>query len=106
MTELGAANSSLDRRDAELAIINEIQRGLAAELDFQAIVELVGNKLSEVLHPQDLGIRWYDEKTDLVHYLYEYEHGNRLTFPPARLHPDVLPDQAKSKITESPSYAC
>ncbi|MCC6986172.1 MAG: GAF domain-containing protein, partial [Anaerolineales bacterium] len=67
---------------AELQIINSIQQGLAAELDFQAIVDLVGDKLSEVLNTGDLGIRWYDEKSNLTHYLYEYEHGERLTIPP------------------------
>ena len=45
------------------------------ELDFQGIVDLVGGKLREVLHTQDIGIRWYDHETNLVHYLYEVEHG-------------------------------
>jgi len=70
-------------RVAELQIINSIQQGLAAELDFQAIVDLVGDKLSEVMNTGDLGIRWYDQKTNLIHFLYEFEHGNRLNLPPA-----------------------
>ncbi len=69
-------------RVAELQIINSIQQGLAAELDFQAIVDLVGDKLREVFHTPDLGIRWYDEKANLVYFLYEYEHGVRLNIPP------------------------
>ncbi len=72
------------QRNAELAVINSIQQGLAAELDFQAIVDLVGDKLREVLHTNELGIRWYEAKTDLLHYLYEYEHGKRLNIPPSR----------------------
>ena len=71
-----------EQRAAELQIINSIQQGLAAELDFQAIVNLVGDTLSEVLNTGDLCIRWYDEKTNLMHFLYEYEHGQRLTFAP------------------------
>ncbi len=67
----------------ELQIINSIQQGLAAQLDFQAIVDLVGDKLREVLHTQDLGVRWYDEKTGLIHYLYEFEHGRRQKVDPA-----------------------
>src|SRR6185503_6741791 len=58
------------QRIAELQIINSIQQGLAAELDFQAIVDLVGDKLREVFQTPDLGISWYDEKTKLLHYLY------------------------------------
>jgi Signal transduction histidine kinase len=68
-------------RVAELQIINSIQQGLAAELDFQAIVDLVGDKLREVFKTRDFGIRWYDEKANLVHFLYEYEHGKRLAIP-------------------------
>ncbi len=74
-------------RVAELQIINSIQQGLAAELNFQAIVDLVGDKLREVFNTGDFGIRWYDEKTNLVHFLYEYEHGVRLDIPPASPNP-------------------
>ena len=33
---------------AELAIINSVQEGLASKLDFQAIIELVGEKVREL----------------------------------------------------------
>ena len=59
-----------EQRAAELAVINSIQEGIAAELDFQAIVDLVGDKLREVLQCDDLGIRWHDPKANLIHYLY------------------------------------
>ena len=68
-------------RVAELQIINSIQQGLAAELDFQAIVDLVGDKLREVFRTPDLMITWYDSKSNLVNYLYFYEHGNRIEIP-------------------------
>src|SRR6185312_2662818 len=72
-----------EQRAAQLAIINSIQQGVAAELDFQAIVDLVGDKLREVFGTQEIGIRWHDERTNLIHFLYEYEHGVRLTLAPA-----------------------
>jgi GAF domain-containing protein/DNA-binding response OmpR family regulator len=85
-------------RVAELQIINSIQQGLAAELDFQAIINLVGDKVSEVLHTGDLGIRWYDEKNDLIHHLYEFEHGKRLTIPPLQPKPGgVFETMAKTR---------
>jgi PAS domain S-box-containing protein len=68
-----------EQRAAELAVINSIQQGVAAELDFQAIVDLVGDKLRQVLHTDDIGIRWYDHQTGLLHYLYEFEHGKRIS---------------------------
>ncbi len=74
-------------RVAELQIINSIQQGLAAELDFQAIVDLVGDKLREVFKTPDLGITWYDEKANLVTHLYTYEHGKRLTIEPYKPSP-------------------
>src|SRR5208283_3136282 len=67
-----------EQRAAELAVINRIQEGMAAELNFQAIIDLVGDKLREVFKTGEIGIRWYDPKANLIHYLYEYEHGNRL----------------------------
>ena len=75
--------SELEQRAGELTIINSIQQGIAAELDFQAIVDLVGDKLREVLKTDDIGIRLLDTKTGLVHYLYEFEHGKRLQMAPA-----------------------
>ncbi len=72
-----------EQRAAELAVINSIQQGIAAELDFRAIIDLVGDKLREVLHTDEIGIRWYDESTSLMHYLYEFEHGERLEIAPS-----------------------
>jgi GAF domain-containing protein len=80
-------------RVSELQIINSIQQGLAAELDFNAIIDLVGDKLSEVLHTDNLGIRWYDEKANLVHYLYQKEHGKRLIFEPSPPTPGGILEQ-------------
>ena len=51
-----------EQRNAELAVINSIQQGMAGELDFQAIVDLVGDKLREVFRVGDIGIRWCDER--------------------------------------------
>ena len=72
-----------EQRSSELAVINEIQQGMAKELKFQAIVDLVGDKLRALFHTGDLAIHWRDEATDLVHALYVYEHGVRL---PSRAH--------------------
>jgi PAS domain S-box-containing protein len=74
-------------RVAELQIINSIQQGLAAELDFQAIVDLVGDKLRKVFKSPDLQITWYEENTNLGHSLYAYEHGQRLNIPPLPYQP-------------------
>ena len=76
--ELQASNALIEQRANELAIINSIQEGMAAELDFQAIVDLVGDKLREVFKTGDMQIRWLNEAANQVHALYCYEHGVRL----------------------------
>ena len=76
--ELQQANQAMEQRAAELSIINSVQQGLAAQLDFQAIIELVGDKIREVFDWHNLGIRTYDPQTNLVHYPYEVERGVRL----------------------------
>ena len=68
--------------EQELAIINTIQQGLAAELDFQSIVDLVGEKLRQVFNVKDIGITWHDKNTNLIHLLYAYEHGQRINVQP------------------------
>ena len=42
--------------NAELAVINSIQQGIAGSLDFQGIVDLVGDTLRARFHTGDLGI--------------------------------------------------
>src|SRR4029078_2821142 len=66
-------------RVAELAAINSIQQGLGAQLNLQAIADLVGDRLRAVLQTDDIGIRLLDAKTGLIHYVYEFEHGRRLS---------------------------
>ena len=45
-----------DERAAELAIINEVQRGLAERLDMQAMYEVVGDKIQEIFDAQVVDI--------------------------------------------------
>ena len=73
-----------EQRNAELAVINSIQQGVSAELQFQAIVDLVGDKLREVFDTGDLMITWRDEATGMRLILYAYEHGVKDDLPPVR----------------------
>ncbi len=66
------------QRNIELSILNTIQEGLVLEMDFEAIINLVGNKFREALGFLDLGIRVYDKEKNILHFPYEYEHGERL----------------------------
>jgi signal transduction histidine kinase/DNA-binding response OmpR family regulator/tetratricopeptide (TPR) repeat protein len=76
--EARAAQAAAEQRAAELAIINSIQQGIAGSLDFQGIVELVGDRLGEVLGSDTYGISWLDHERHATRYLYAKEHGQRL----------------------------
>ncbi len=67
-----------EQRAAELAIINSVQQALAAELNMQGIYDAVGDKIREIFHQADMGIRIWDAQTGLVHFPYTYENGRRL----------------------------
>jgi GAF domain-containing protein/DNA-binding response OmpR family regulator len=71
-----------ERRASELAVINNIQQGLAARTNFWESVKFVGDQLREVFHTGNISIRWYESSSGLIHYPYEYEHGEKLDIPP------------------------
>ncbi|MES2957562.1 MAG: GAF domain-containing protein, partial [Pseudomonadota bacterium] len=83
-SELHERTVQLAQRDGELALINSIQQGIAAKLGFQAIVDLVGDRLGEVFKSQDLSIRWWDDQADMLETLYVVEHGRHLPKGPPR----------------------
>src|SRR5215470_583715 len=76
-----SARKLLSQRNAELAIISSVQQGLAAQRSFDAIVDLVGDKLREIFRNRDMEIRIYDPRTNLVHYPYHYQNGRRVSVP-------------------------
>jgi PAS domain S-box-containing protein len=76
--ELETANTEMEQRAAELSIINSVQQGLASQLEFDAIIELVGDKMRKVFNLQNLGIRIYEPETNMVHFKYSVERGVRL----------------------------
>ena len=76
--QVAERTAAAEQRAAELALINSIQQGLAARLDFEGIVDLVGDTLRRVFGSEDLSIRWWDAEADTLQSLYSIEHGQRL----------------------------
>ena len=66
------------QRNAELAIINEIGSALAKQLDFQAIIELVGEQLRKILGAEDLFIALLDNAKKTISFPFWTERGKRL----------------------------
>ena len=76
--------SQAAQRAGELAVINSIQKGMAARLDIQGIIDLVGDKLREVFQTGDLGIHWIDWEAMEFSFPYQYVHGKRVYPRPVR----------------------
>ena len=71
-----------EQRNAELAVINSVQESLVAQLDMQAIYELVGEKMREIFNAQVIDIVTYDKKANLIADRYSYEKGDRTLVGP------------------------
>jgi signal transduction histidine kinase/ActR/RegA family two-component response regulator len=73
----------VEQRTAELSIINSVQEGLVAELDIQAIYDMVGDKFQELFDTHAVLIFGYDKlyTTRTTHYISD--HGERYYVEPA-----------------------
>jgi GAF domain-containing protein len=89
-----------EQRAAELAIINSVQEGLASKLDYQGIIELVGDKISEVTGSEVVVINTWDLDKEIIRFDYLRESGERLGFierPFTPLNRSVLTDLRNGK---------
>ena len=75
------------QRSTELAIINIVQSGLAADLPILQIIEKVGDSIRSAMATPNIVITLYDEKDDLISYPYIYEIGERLNIEPRHPQP-------------------
>ena len=65
------------QRNAELAVINSVQEGLATKLDMQAIYDLVGEKIHAITGSEIVVINTWDSQKQIVRYEYIHEKGER-----------------------------
>ena len=70
--------SETEQRNAELAVINEIGEALAKQLDFDAIVDLVGDRMAAMFKTTDIYIALHDKAAGLIRFPYELDHGQRV----------------------------
>ena len=95
--------AELEQRANELAIINSIQQGMAAALNFQAIVDLVGDKLREVFNTGNIAIFWWDEQAQLARGVYVAQYGVRVEIAPFR--PDLHGPMMQAFASKRPIIA-
>jgi len=78
------------QRNAELAVINRIQEGLAQELGWKAIIDLVGDTLRDVFGGVSTLIALYDGDTNIVQFPYWIgENDQRIEAAPIELGPGL-----------------
>ena len=78
------------QRNAELALINDVQRGLAENLEMQAMYDLVGDRIQEIFDAQVVDIGDRRSRTPaLIHFPYTIERGVRCPDEPIAI--DRLP---------------
>jgi signal transduction histidine kinase/CheY-like chemotaxis protein/HPt (histidine-containing phosphotransfer) domain-containing protein len=70
------------QRNAELALINAVQRGLAEKLEAQAMYDLVGDRLQEIFDAQVVDIGVLDREEGVIHFPYTIERGVRFPDEP------------------------
>ena len=79
----------IQRRNAELAVINSVQEGLVAQIRMDAIYELVGDQIRDIFDAQVVTVNRFDFEKRLNEYWYVYEKGQRFTVPPQPIAPII-----------------
>jgi transcriptional regulator with GAF, ATPase, and Fis domain len=72
IAELEAAATA---NDAELAVINDVQRGLAERLDLSDIYQLVGDRIRSIFTARTIYIAVYDAATGMLSFPYDLMEG-------------------------------
>ena len=70
------------QRNAELALINEVQRGLVENLDMQSMYDLVGDRIQQIFDAQIVDMGIIDPTDGLIHFPYSIERGERFPDQP------------------------
>jgi signal transduction histidine kinase/DNA-binding response OmpR family regulator len=70
------------QRNAELALINDVQRGLAENLEMQAMYDLVGDRIRDIFDTQVIAIGIVNRDSGLLDNPYMYEKGQRFETEP------------------------
>ena len=85
-----------EQRNAEFAIINSVQQGLASKFEFQSIIDLVGDQIHAITHSKSISIALYNKNSGMISWLYWLTLGKRIQ----------IPDQPMEKsITQRVMYA-
>jgi len=66
------------QRLRELESINSISQALVSQLDLNAVIELVGERLRQTFNAQSVYVALYNQQTKQIHFLYDFDGGQRV----------------------------
>jgi PAS domain S-box-containing protein len=72
------------QRVAELGTVNSVGQALASQLDLDALIELVGERIRETFGADIAYVALHDEATGLIEFPYSVEAGERSNDPPLK----------------------
>ncbi len=85
LAALQTAHAELEQRlsesrqlSAELATINTVSQALNAELELGSLLELIGEQMRLTFAADIVYVALYDAQSQLIHFPYDYENGQRL----------------------------
>ena len=77
------------QRNAELALVNDIGLALAEQLDYGAIIELVGERIRSIFDVHSIFIALHDPATNVISWPYDLDEGARFQRDPRELGPGL-----------------
>ncbi|MCB9110065.1 MAG: GAF domain-containing protein [Anaerolineales bacterium] len=83
-------------RNAELGVINSLQQVLVSKLEFQSIIDLIGDKVGDIFDAQVTLISLYYPASNEIHHRYVNERGKRMYFD----HPAPI-DGFRKRVVET-----
>jgi signal transduction histidine kinase/CheY-like chemotaxis protein len=89
------------QRNAELAVVNSVQAGLAAQLDMQTMYDLVGDKIQEIFDAQVVDIAIVDREVGVFRFPYTIERGVRMWDDPLPIDDPGSPAGVRRHVMET-----
>ncbi len=95
--ERARTTAEIRQRNAELAVINEIGAALAQQLDFQSVIELVGERIRSIFDVPSAIIALYDPTSNTITTPYSMDQGGRTEWPPRPFGPGLASEVIRTR---------
>ncbi len=101
-----SAVEEVRQRNAELSLVNEVGAALAKQLDFGAIIELIGERIRSMFEVQTGYIALFDPADNVISFPYTIELGKRESSPPTPLGPGLTSRGHHQRTAAAHEHRC